>query len=150
LAYDLHNRLYQPNKGKKRQNIGFTGDTAVVTPISNDKITPSDSASSSVTDRKKADQSTLTQKDVGSEAISHNGGSAETNSVDIERASQIYHSSEYRVSSEGTITNQEQAQAVAAEIRSQIEANGLQSLKAMTGAISSSDSLAAILEAAPA
>ncbi len=136
---------------KKRQNIGFTGDTAVVTPISNDKITPSDSASSSVTDRKKADQSTVTQKDGGSETISQNGGRAEANSVDIERASQIYHSSESKVSSdEGTITNQEQAQAVAAKIRSQIEANGLQSLKAMTGAISSSDSLTAILEAAPA
>lgn len=121
----------------------------MVTPISNDKILPADSASSSVTDRKRADQSTVTQKEVGSESISQNGANTENSSVDVERANQIYNSSETRLpSGEDTITNQEQAKAVAAEVRSQIEANVLQVLKVQTGA--SSDSLAAILEAAPA
>jgi len=121
----------------------------VVTPISNDKIMPSNSASSSVTDKKGAAQEAVTQKTTASETISENAGNTETSSVDVERANQIYNSSETRPSSgENTITNLEQAKAVAAEIRSQIEANAMQVLKAQTGA--SSDSLAAVLEAAPA
>lgn len=135
--------------GKKRQNIGFTGDRAVVSPISNDKTLPSDRASSSVTDKKRAAQEAVTQKSTASETIPENGGNTETSSVDVERANQIYNSSETRPSSgKDAITNLEQAKAVAVEIHSQIEANALQVLKAQTGA--SSDSLAAVLEAAPA
>jgi len=69
--------------------------------------------------------------------------------VDVERANQIYSRSEPRqTSGENLITNPDQAKDVTAEIRAQIEQDGIQALKAQTGA--ASYSLSALLGAAPA
>jgi hypothetical protein len=68
--------------------------------------------------------------------------------VDVERANQIYNQSTSKLSSgEEPITSPEQARSLVAEIRTQIEADASQALKAQTGA--ASGSLSALLEAAP-
>lgn len=121
----------------------------MVAPISNDKIMPSDNNSSSVSTKRSANQEASNQKASSSEAISQDNTSVETDSVNVERANQIYNQSTAKPSSDQSlISTYEQAQSLVAEIRSQIEANGQQALKAQTGAIS--DSLPALLEAAPA
>jgi hypothetical protein len=120
----------------------------MVAPISNDKILPSESANSPVSEKKRADQGAADQKASTSETIAQDEQGVETSSVDIERANQIYNQSTARLQSgNDLITNSEQAKAVATEIRVQIEQNGQEALKAQTG--SASKSLSALLEAAP-
>ena len=120
----------------------------MVAPISNDKITPSDSNSRSVSDNKRADQGTVNQNAADNEALTQSNSGVDTDSVDVERANQIYSRSTSKLSSgEEPITSSEQAKSLVAEIRTQIEANASQALKAQTGAASSS--LSALLEAAP-
>jgi hypothetical protein len=120
----------------------------VVAPISNDKILPSDSNSSSVAGKKRADQGTSNQKIVSNESSPQDENSAEKSSVDVERANQIYSQSTAKPSSKKTtIANPERALTLAADIHQQIEENSAQALKAQTGGIS--NSLSALLEAAP-
>ncbi len=119
----------------------------MVTPISNDKIMSSDSANSSVTDKRKADPTQ--QNNLGDNSIPKKGTVADTSSVDVERASQVYNSSASKpASNKDFITDLEQAKVVAAKIRAQMEENSQQAFKAQTG--SSSSGLAALLEAVPA
>lgn len=118
----------------------------MVTPISNDKIMPSDSANSAVTGKKKADQGIVPQAGTNSSALEED--SIDTNSIDIDRANQIFSRSTPRpLSDEDRITSPEQAKAMVTQIRLQIEEDGLQALKAQTGA--GSAALASLLEAAP-
>ncbi len=120
----------------------------MVTPISNDKILPSENTGSAVTDKKKADHSVATQNSASENTVSQDNGGVETSSVDVERANQIYNrSSPKQPSGENAITNPEQAKVVAAEIRTQIEGNALEALKAQAGP--GSGGLPALLEAAP-
>ncbi len=120
----------------------------MVTPISNDKILPSDSSGSSVTEKKKTERQATTQTTPRNDIIANDEKVTETSSVDVERANQIYNSSAAKISSaEDTITNAEQAKAIAAEIRTQIEGNALEALKAHSG--TNPGGLAALLEAAP-
>ncbi len=120
----------------------------MVSPISNDKIIPSDSTGSAVTDKKKADQGAVTLDNPISNPVATEENSPETSSVDIGRANQVYNSATAKPSSgEDVITSPEQAKAIASEIRTQIETNGRQALRAQAGA--SSGGLAALLEAAP-
>ncbi len=121
----------------------------MVTPISNDKIMPSDGASSSATERNRADKGTATQGSVGNQSVSKDENSPETSSVDVERANKIYSQSASKASSgNNSITNSEQAKDIAAKIRAQIEGDAHQALRAQIGA--GSGGLAALLEAAPA
>lgn len=122
----------------------------MVTPISNDKILSSDSANSAVTGKKKADQGVATQQNsTGGNRVPQEENAIEGSSVDVERANQIYNSSASKPApGRDFITNLEQAKAVAAEIRVQMEENSQQAFKAQTGA--SSTGLAALLEAVPA
>jgi hypothetical protein len=148
LAYDLQNRYVTSQKWQERQNIGFIGDTAVVAPISNDKILPSDSNNGPVTGKKRADQGSTNQRATSSEALSQDEASVETESVDVERANQVYSKSKANpTSGENRITSPDQAKSLVAEIRTQIEANAELALKAQTGA--AANSLPALLEAAP-
>jgi len=122
----------------------------VVTPISNDKILPSDDARSAVSEKKQANQGAITsQGESNASTISQEDNGVETSSVDVERANQIYSQSASQLTSgEEVVTSPEQAKTLATEIRAQIEQDGLQALRAQTGA--ASNSLSALLEAAPA
>ncbi len=140
--------IYWPETGNKRQFTGLTGDTIVVAPISNDKVQGANSTSSSVSEKKRADQGTVGQGTANSESNSQNEQNIETGSVEVERANQIYNQSIPKPSSgKELITNYEQAIAVTAEIRMQIEENSLHALQAQTEGASAS--LSALLETAP-
>lgn len=121
----------------------------MATPISNDKILPSDGASGTISGKKRADQETATQTNTSGDAISKDENGSAAGSVDVERANRIFNSSTPKHSSgEDVITNPEHARAVAAEIRTQIEGNAMQALKAQTG--SGTSGLSVLLETAPA
>jgi hypothetical protein len=121
----------------------------VVAPISNDKILPSETASSNVSEQKKPGNKTIDQSITATnQAASQEESNVETSSVSVDRASQIYNQSTTKLfSGEDPIADPEEAKSLAAEIRLQIETNGQQALKAQTG--SATKSLFALLEAAP-
>ena len=121
----------------------------MVTPISNDKILPSDSARTTVSDKKTAEQGGANKSDMAaSTSTSDETNNIEVNSVDVERANQIYSQSQTKTASgESTISTPEQARLVAADLRGQIEENGLQALQAQAGPASAN--LSALLETAP-
>lgn len=120
----------------------------MATPISNDKILPSDSAHTSVSSGKKsAEQDGAKMPDTGNPTITSNDTTGiEATSVDVERANQIF-SQAHTASGEGSISNPEQASLVVADLRGQMEENGSQALRAQAG--SASVNLAALLETAP-
>ncbi len=121
----------------------------MVAPISNDKILPSDSNSGPISGKKRADQESTSLKTANSGVLHQDEASVETDSVDVERANQVYSQSTANpTSGENRISSPEQAKALVVEIRTQIEANAQLALTAQTGA--ASNSLPALLEAAPA
>ncbi len=120
----------------------------MVTPITNDKILASEGTHTSVSNKKSTEQGGTHQTDPTSSTVTPNDTtSVEANSVDVERANQIFSQSQSQASREISITTPEQARLVAADIRGMIEENGLQALQAQSGP--GSANLSALLEAAP-
>lgn len=122
----------------------------MTTPISNDKILPSDGARASVTEKKTAEKSGARQPGQDSLATtSPNTTAVETSSVDVERANQIYSQKQAQFASlKDPISNQEQARILATDIGKQIGADALQAFKAQAGSVSMN--ISALLETAPA
>ena len=122
----------------------------MATPISNDKILPSDNARTPVSGKGTAETSGRERSDANaSTAVSSQANEVDTGSVDVERAHQIYNQAEPNISTrEDAISTSEQAHIMAADISDQIERNGMQALQAQ--ARSASPNLSALLEAAPA
>jgi len=119
----------------------------VVTPISNDKILPSDSTSRSISDNKSTGQSELTRPDsVATPSTQDEATSTKDYSLDVERANQIFSQSQAS-SREDSISTADQARSAAAELSVQIAGNSTQALQAQAGPASAN--LSALLEAAP-
>ncbi len=121
----------------------------MVTPISSDKILPSDSTRRSISDNKSAGQSELIRPDtVATPSTQDETTSTEENSLDVERANQIFSQSQSQASSrEDSISTPDQARSAAAELKAQIAGNTAQALQAQAGPASAN--LSALLEAAP-
>ncbi len=121
----------------------------MVTPISNDKILPSDSTRRSISDNKSAGQSGLTRPDtIATHSTQDETASTEENSLDVERANQIFSQSQLQTSSrEDSIFTPDQARSAAAELSVQIAGNSTQALQAQAGPASAN--LSALLETAP-
>ncbi len=121
----------------------------MATPISNDKIMPSDSNRASVSEKNAAEKGGAGKTNTSGTTITDQDTSAvEASSVDVERANQVYSRTQAQVSpKEDAIHTHEQASALVAKISEQIEQDGLQALQAQAG--SASASLSALLEAAP-
>ncbi len=121
----------------------------MATPISNDKILPSEGTRTPISSKKGTGQGGANRPDTADSAQAANDTAGiETNSVDVERANQIFNQSELQASGESSISTPEQARMVAAELKELIEDDGLQALQAQAGPASAN--LSALLEAAPA
>ncbi len=121
----------------------------MATPISNDKILPSEGARPPISSKKGTEQGAANRPDTADSTQAANGTAGiETNTVDVERANQIFNQSELQASGESSISTPEQARLVAAELKELIEDDGLQALQAQAGPASAN--LSALLEAAPA
>ncbi|MCP3671281.1 MAG: hypothetical protein GY814_12780 [Gammaproteobacteria bacterium] len=121
----------------------------MATPISNDKILPSESTRTPISSKKGTEQGGTNGPDTTKSTQAANDiARTETNTVDVERANQIFNQSELQASGESSISTPEQARLVAAELKELIEDDGLQALQAQAGPASAN--LSALLEAAPA
>ncbi len=121
----------------------------MTTPISNDKILPSDGTRTSVPEKKTAERSETTGSGAGNPTTaSQDTRAVEGSSVDVERANQIYSQEQAPITSEeDSISNPEQARLLATDIGEQIGADGHQALRAQAG--SASMNVSALLEMAP-
>ena len=122
----------------------------MASPISNDKILPSDSMRTTVSNNKSAKQDKADHPEtVDSNLVADDSVGKEVDSVDVERASQILSQSQTQTSSgNDSIFTPDQASSAVAELRAQIAENGIQALRAQAGP--ASVNLSALLEAAPA
>ncbi len=123
----------------------------MTTPISNDKILPSDGGRTLATEKRAAgNPGTVEPGSDSSAAVSQDAANTgEMSSIDVERANQVYSQEQTQITSkEKSVANQEQARNLASDVGKQIEANALQALKAQAGSVSMN--ITALLETAPA
>jgi hypothetical protein len=117
----------------------------VVTPVSNDKILSTTEGKTAPSGKREAES--LGKSDPTSPPSGQNGTAKTAETVDVERANQLYKAAS-PLSEEDAISSGEQAREVAANIAQQISNDADKGLRAQAN--SASGELAALLETAPA
>ena len=106
----------------------------VVTPISNDKILSSSNPKSGSTDTKGTGRSNDSSADSTSTTAASGINKAADDTVNVDRASQLYRSAVSEpVKSTGNINTAEEAGQLVARISQQLMADGAQAMQAQTG-----------------
>jgi len=109
----------------------------VVTPISNDKLLSSSSSKTGGSDTKSTGGTNRSSTDTGSAAATPEAGRPADDTVNIDRASQLYRSAASEPTrSTGKINTSEEAAQLAARISEQLTADSSQAMQAQAGGLS--------------